>query len=185
MRGTTVIFGCVKRDLCISIHVPRAGYDNNEALVTSRRNHFYPRTPCGVRQSRRKERETMEEFLSTYPVRGTTSGLATAGSVAAFLSTYPVRGTTACRMGRPRATRYFYPRTPCGVRRGACASGLRGGDISIHVPRAGYDISTLFVGRMGINFYPRTPCGVRQETGLVGSGVVGISIHVPRAGYDR
>ena len=27
VRGTTVIFGCVKRDLCISIHVPRAGYD--------------------------------------------------------------------------------------------------------------------------------------------------------------
>ena len=55
-----------------------------------------------------------------------------------FLSTYPVRGTTSCSN---RAKTYR--------------------EISIHVPRAGYDKT------------------------LLGSIVdVGISIHVPRAGYD-
>ena len=123
-----------------------------------------------------------------------------------FLSTYPVRGTTRCfpflrtggiisihvpRAGydlglRPLTLRdlYFYPRTPCGVRRSFCPPArscstflstypVRGttwagisedefNEISIHVPRAGYDLMPNSPLCTPSNFYPRTPCGVRR-----------------------
>ena len=60
--------------------------------------------------------------------------------IAEFLSTYPVRGTT----------------------RSGGNTGRKSG-ISIHVPRAGYDLGAADIGS------PDTT----------------ISIHVPRAGYDR
>ena len=58
----------------------------------------------------------LKEFLSTYPVRGTTRGVSMDVTFKLFLSTYPVRGTTT---GTGRA--------------------LYSLKISIHVPRAGYD----------------------------------------------
>ena len=58
-----------------------------------------------------------EIFLSTYPVRGTTSELYADSKEEIFLSTYPVRGTT--EFGE------FVDNDP---------------NISIHVPRAGYDV---------------------------------------------
>ena len=89
------------------------------------------------------------------------------------------------RLHLPRP-RYFYPRTPCGVRhvthdrlglydiflstypvRGTTGHG-RGfsclDSISIHVPRAGYDPALLTRPPKRQNFYPRTPCGVRQQS---------------------
>ena len=60
--------------------------------------------------------------------------------------------------------RYFYPRTPCGVRRGVLFLCQRHGDISIHVPRAGYDGGLRLRGSSHLYFYPRTPCGVRRAT---------------------
>ena len=82
--------------------------------------------------------------------------------------------------------RYFYPRTPCGVRqpvlrfdlhvliflstypvRGTTAPHpviLSASGISIHVPRAGYDEASGAEVSQENNFYPRTPCGVRPVT---------------------
>ena len=57
-------------------------------------------------------------------------------------------------------------------------------DISIHVPRAGYDrVILLHPIRLGY-FYPRTPCGVRPGEAAHVCERCPISIHVPRAGYD-
>ena len=100
-----------------------------------------------------------------------------------FLSTYPVRGTTELQ-------------TVLGG----------SGNISIHVPRAGYDWGKSHKGTKQTHFYPRTPCGVRRVTHYhreplprflstypvrgttpidkLNENDVVISIHVPRAGYD-
>mgnify|MGYP000054979399 CR=1 FL=1 len=103
----------------ISIHVPRAGYDADRRGHRPGQGHFYPRTPCGVRLSCCICHIHKAIFLSTYPVRGTTSTPLSFAALRLFLSTYPVRGTTK-----------LLPQT----------SPLYG--ISIHVPRAGYDTST-------------------------------------------
>ena len=79
--------------------------------------------------------------------------------------------------------KYFYPRTPCGVRLGGLVVLLLELGISIHVPRAGYDAATTsFVVRTGafLSTYP-----VRGTT-IEGRRMPlepDISIHVPRAGY--
>ena len=127
---------------------------------------------------------SLTKFLSTYPVRGTTFLRRPPERGRGFLSTYPVRGTTIRLM---------------------CI--LHKSEISIHVPRAGYDrrhhrfavrkaiflstypvrgttIGYLYPCLLTYNFYPRTPCGVRRILHLFCRAAVDISIHVPRAGYD-
>ena len=37
--------------MAISIHVPRAGYDEQIGNIAQTDLNFYPRTPCGVRPS--------------------------------------------------------------------------------------------------------------------------------------
>ena len=100
-----------------------------------------------------------------------------------FLSTYPVRGTTAKHRLNKRRW-----------------------DISIHVPRAGYDRWRVRAADGRYHFYPRTPCGVRRGVRVLKKPMKiflstypvrgttptvrrhcrpsEISIHVPRAGYD-
>ena len=102
-----------------------------------------------------------------------------------LVSTYPVRGTTRGSAASLSPRRYFYPRTPCGVRLSSRSTMPPLRSISIHVPRAGYDSErcvgsptsriSIHVPRAGYdcrylplllarrNFYPRTPCGVRPR----------------------
>ena len=148
-------------------------------------------------------------FLSTYPVRGTTCNGSTSSSARRlFLSTYPVRGTTSCSGPYFQRRLYFYPRTPCGVRLSLLVPLILLTNISIHVPRAGYDAkdvldegeTAIFLSTYPVrgttvkladeiaawqHFYPRTPCGVRPGDKDKGSNAHIISIHVPRAGYDK
>ena len=78
-----------------------------------------------------------------------------------FLSTYPVRGTTL-------------------FRRFAFVSLY----ISIHVPRAGYDLFQIIHKITSLSFLSTYP--VRGTTVLHQPlfQIIHISIHVPRAGYD-
>ena len=106
----------------------------------------------------------MEKFLSTYPVRGTTSLRHDAHLVLRISIHVPRAGYDHQSPAAPVASRYFYPRTPCGVRL-RCFPFLRtGGIISIHVPRAGYDGRSSAESSSHRYFYPRTPCGVRQQS---------------------
>ena len=117
VRGTTRCAGqhCSEKE--ISIHVPRAGYDDRLADHAARQEDFYPRTPCGVRHA-----------------------LICDGSVRSGISIHvPRAGYDAPRTPRFLRTNYFYPRTPCGVRRRADRHRAAPHNISIHVPRAGYD----------------------------------------------
>ena len=72
VRGTTGSPDNLSRSTKISIHVPRAGYDSVVGISSLPHAHFYPRTPCGVRQQAQCNRIAEAAFLSTYPVRGTT-----------------------------------------------------------------------------------------------------------------
>ncbi len=145
----------------ISIHVPRAGYDFTSTWNCV--NSFV--------------------FLSTYPVRGTTSVAAYPEPGTAFLSTYPVRGTTT--EGAENGW------NPC---------------ISIHVPRAGYDmyfqnchtLDELFLSTYPVRgttahciealcraaFLSTYPVRGTTHLRAAEGHRYSISIHVPRAGYD-
>ena len=169
----------------ISIHVPRAGYDQsgpdwvqvpNVFLSTypvrgttrcprippPAARHFYPRTPCGVRQLQDGGIHMTDIFLSTYPVRGTTSNI-----------------DSSCK-----SLLYFYPRTPCGVRLLPPHIIAELKKISIHVPRAGYDPDSVRRYERGEAFLSTYPVRGTTGAGVVPRSDCGISIHVPRAGYD-
>ena len=101
---------------------------------------------------------------------------------------------------------YFNPPTPCGV--GPIHPTLCGVvvNISIHPPRAGWDLVSLIRQAVGGDFNPPTPCGVGpavkhgdagtdrfQSTHPVRGGTTAaascirhrsISIHPPRVGWD-
>ncbi len=129
----------------ISIHVPRAGYDGAWRGRWRLARYFYPRTPCGVRPDFEDYKAAVSVISIHVPRAGYDASLYTwIYQRYAFLSTYPVRGTTR-RYSRPRQSRrYFYPRTPCGVR------PVIGNSLEVVKHETDY-------------FYPRTPCGVRQQ----------------------
>ena len=139
VRGTTLSAISPSPTLRISIHVPRAGYDNFPLAQVRRNSHFYPRTPCGVRRP---------------------AGTAQTGADAISIHV-PRAGYDFPPEALRSRPRNFYPRTPCGVRhigftlwdestvflstypvRGTTPQFLPSAQtrvISIHVPRAGYD----------------------------------------------
>ena len=117
VRGTTLFVGACRKSFIISIHVPRAGDDEDDA----------------------KNVETGKAFQSTSPVRGTTWLYRVRFSVPSeFQSTSPVRGTTALLVphcGRDEISIHV----PRAGDDGHEQHGRDDAGISIHVPRAGDD----------------------------------------------
>ena len=120
--------------------------------------YFYPRTPGGVRLPAPPDEPAPDIFLSTHPGRGATRVcIPAAKSTWTFLSTHPGRGATAIDCPQELPTPYFYPRTPGGVRRGGCFSGIANLYISIHAPRAGCDCEPMSWGPVGEVFLSTHP----------------------------
>ena len=118
VRGTTADVAGFVRGEGISIHVPRAGYDGRAGILRGRQRHFYPRTPCGVRQLNRGRGGPKGCISIHVPRAGYDMPVCVLPLCPLlFLSTYPVRGTTRRWLARLQWSKYFYPRTPCGVRR--------------------------------------------------------------------
>ena len=186
---------------------PLRGTTNGRDVGPLHRQHFYPRPPCGGRPNPVHAPYTNRVFLSTSPLRGTTvvhdqlaGGLHISIHVPlAGDDGWPVTGaarTRAISIHVPLAgddglslmvvlyPSHFYPRPPCGGRRGPGGIGGTNGRISIHVPLAGDDGNTDFLvtGRLEFlstsplrgttstarptagpssDFYPRPPCGGR------------------------
>ena len=148
--------------------------------------HFYPRPPCGGRHYAYRWFNDFTEFLSTSPLRGTTSesshqafmlfisihvplagddGPHAGGGGGNIISIHvPLAGDDNIRNIDRDIPDNFYPRPPCGGRRGPHAGGGGGNIISIHVPLAGDDRQRqgAATGRLE-DFYPRPPCGGRQR----------------------
>ena len=145
----------------ISIHAPLAGCDRCGSQQGHGRDHFNPRTPCGVRHAVEEVSPSAREFQSTHPLRGATTPKLLQSRNCRFQSTHPLRGATVSVCLGVKDLQHFNPRTPCGVRlhagNAACFSllfqsthPLRGAttsfplmiyfpSISIHAPLAGCD----------------------------------------------
>ena len=77
---------------------------------------FNPRTPCGVRPLIPAAFWSRQRFQSTHPLRGATTCRFRRTRPAEFQSTHPLRGATCAPRTAALRSRYFNPRTPCGVR---------------------------------------------------------------------
>ena len=81
---------------------------------------------------------------------------------------------------------YFYPRSPCGERRGPQGCYTLGGVISIHALLAESDPRGRFFYLIpSKDFYPRSPCGERLDDILAGVNELLISIHALLAESDN
>ena len=99
-----------------------------------------------------------------------------------FLSTFPLRGTSRGGLVASGQVTHFYPRSPCGERLDPSPPPLALRRISIHVPLAGNVETAGALAAIAMHFYPRSPCGERPSVchGLCAWSI--ISIHVPLAG---
>ena len=121
--------------------------------------NFYPRSPCGERPQLFPARRSAPEFLSTFPLRGTSQARCTGAAPAAISIHVPLAGNVACPQNAVCNSHNFYPRSPCGERPRRAAARREKRD-----------------------FYPRSPCGERLAAGGHVVYNIVISIHVPLAG---
>ena len=161
VRGATQSYWTVHGPIGISIHAPRTGSDPGRYRWFPFRQHFNPRSPYGERPDHNARENKPQEFQSTLPVRGATSGPLKITTILGFQSTLPVRGAT-----------------PLGPRH--C---LRP-QISIHAPRTGSDRFCADTRPEFMNFNPRSPYGERLWSSGSYGGADSISIHAPRTGSD-
>ena len=126
--------------------------------------YFNPRTPCGVRPAAESESENDMPVISIHaPRAGCDEEIQRVlDDRYVFQSTHPVRGATAYRQSSLQAYFQFQSTHPV---RGATNGKL------LTPPDYRY-------------FNPRTPCGVRPRLTHPRTSKVGISIHAPRAGCD-
>ena len=193
---------------------------------------FYPRSPCGERLSLlagllvalfsihallaesdtwmpARQRQALRCFLSTLSLRrATTTHADNRACKTAFLSTLSLRRATAVptlqpwhaaifyprspcgeRRGayraRPQSRRLFYPRSPCGERRIQPQAAVLMPPFSIHALLAESDnTGPRQRGPDGL-FYPRSPCGERPRAMLGGIAAPLFSIHALLAESDK
>ena len=157
--------------------------------------YFYPRSPCGERQSCCLAVRIQVAFLSTLSLRRATLGLpATSLAHREFLSTLSLRRATVAKSYLLSVVVYFYPRSPCGerpmtsetvwviivflstlsVRRatGLPVAGRIAHRISIHALLAESDRRPGQTAKANKDFYPRSPCGERQMHALIFANLV-------------
>ena len=102
------------------------------------------------------------QFLSTLSLRRATCCLLHRYTAQGrFLSTLSLRRATVALHPPPRRCFDFYPRSPCGERRGSSSKSTR-----------------------CLNFYPRSPCGERRAQGRQNPAGCEISIHALLAESD-
>ena len=170
----------------ISIHALLAESDPASSQSSAKSTPFL--STLSLRRATRwtSSKTSRQIFLSTLSLRRATM---TDGSIC-FDSKISIHALLAesdyCQDKGQCATRYFYPRSPCGERRTARTQKAPSRGISIHALLAESDsipfirssavcifLSTLSLRRATIisphstpdnsNFYPRSPCGERHE----------------------
>ena len=124
-------------------------------------SYFYPRSPCGERLCKVAGNAFGRGFLSTLSLRRATIQYAYQGFAKQFLSTLSLRRATITTRSAKQKAFNFYPRSPCGERRGSVRSG-----------------------RCRYNFYPRSPCGERHFLHAIQHDLQKISIHALLAESD-
>ena len=101
----------------ISIHAPRVGCDSLTLRISTSRRNFNPRTPCGVRRSRRRGMELAGTNFNPRTPCGVRRGWPVGGTQGQPISIHAPRvGCDPLWHRSKRKSRDFNPRTPCGVR---------------------------------------------------------------------
>ena len=147
---------------------------------------FYPRSPCGERLMEEDFSGYDDAFLSTLSLRRATERVDLLLVSLAFLSTLSLRRATAAASTGLRASRDFYPRSPCGERPRIFCFIRVFSPISIHALLAESDLVVfavavlcyIFLSTLSLrratrrnmparrghrDFYPRSPCGERLD----------------------
>ena len=128
----------------------------------SRRQNFYPRSPCGERLITRTGLVGAAEFLSTLSLRRATISCAlSASKLGDFYPRSPC-GERRISSIINNVIDNFYPRSPCGERRVTVLGIQHKVGISIHALLAESDCYSLRHSAQGWHFYPRSPCGERR-----------------------
>ena len=169
--------------------------------------NFYPRSPCGERQSKVWINPCSVSFLSTLSLRRATVENPLYGNQWRFISIHALLAESDGQCSAPLfIPPYFYPRSPCGERQKACQfSALKDGFlstlslrratapkphlrvpflISIHALLAESDSLQAIVYAHSRYFYPRSPCGERLSSACCVAVSSKISIHALLAESD-
>ena len=168
---------------------------------------FYPRSPCGERQTNLTWQCLPPIFLSTLSLRRATLGEAVEQATGQFLSTLSLRRATGCHAYFPYGPFIsihallaesdqahiwtvgqkcdFYPRSPCGERPYVFFGKNKNTAISIHALLAESDIAPCQLWHGVFYFYPRSPCGERRVEWRNKPQVSAISIHALLAESDN
>ena len=125
LRGATAAAEVSDEIINISIHAPLAGCDDNQKAPVHSRTYFNPRTPCGVRPSRRRKQTAPQEFQSTHPLRGATPRRLCFPRPRGISIHAPLAGCDFSLRTNYCLGLHFNPRTPCGVRRRMSSPGTR------------------------------------------------------------
>ena len=167
----------------ISIHALLAESDVITVKGFDFIQNFYPRSPCGERRGVQSSCFAKIIFLSTlslrratiFPPVDTSSVSISIHALLAesdhqtntgsnesskFLSTLSLRRATSMPNLRESIIPYFYPRSPCGERRGHTVLLPSPPDFYPRSP-CGERLMTVLMGMNGFYFYPRSPCGER------------------------
>ena len=141
LRRATEDIGNNVKNVFISIHALLAESDLRYVIQTAGIWNFYPRSPCGERPSRKRAPAYSAKFLSTLSLRRATYTEADiqdriAISIHALLAESD-KQILRCGMNG----QYFYPRSPCGERRGGAIVPPLSFFISIHALLAESDDS--------------------------------------------
>ena len=115
---------------------PRSPCGERQTMPSNRhigKANFYPRSPCGERLMYALKLTDLVLFLSTLSLRRATKYInRRPNHIKRFLSTLSLRRATSCTsMGRPKRL-YFYPRSPCGERPYRQGEKQANQSISIH-----------------------------------------------------
>ena len=124
---------------------------------------FYPRSPCGERRPGAADRRRPTGFLSTLSLRrATVQHFGYVGLFVISIHALLAESDRRLRLAHHRAG-YFYPRSPCGERRGSWRTDRGNSQISIHALLAESDAAEIGGHPHERNFYPRSPCGERPQ----------------------
>ena len=105
-------------NLTISIHALLAESDRHESADDMFRHHFYPRSPCGERQSFGNScTQAVPISIHALLAESDAKNTSIAGRITSFLSTLSLRRATCPLFFSCWLLAYFYPRSPCGERR--------------------------------------------------------------------
>ena len=144
----------------ISIHALLAESDFPGIVQLGFHPHFYPRSPCGERQTCQIWAAPAQNFYPRSPCGERRVGPRWYSGVCNFYPRSPCGERQTCQIWAAPAQN-FYPRSPCGERRVG--------------PRWYSGVC---------NFYPRSPCGERLIPTLSSHAHPGISIHALLAESD-